>query len=533
MSIAGPAIDSQPHRLTSIMSQRCVLQMHHLALVTGLSTLFVLHSYLPLPVSLVGQTTLGEWIVQHQTVPTEDPFIALNQGVRVVDTSWLGQTLFAAAGIQFGPAGYSSLFALSVLMSGILLIRTFFLQSRSHWLSMSGFILVWALCWSHPLAAHPATLGFVCLSCLLWTVSPILCRLSEYIGPGNAAEFRLSWKTWAAVPCLFAVWGNVHASVAAGCLVLLCMMVGRLIDVGWQSRSMIAVLRDRPFRHLLILTELACAATLLNPYGIDLWLEIANVGGVSLPGLSQWRPMSADGVSVAVLLALGLSTARHSTVRFSAASVLILCVFSIGVMWRATLLTWLVPVAVVTLMPHLASVCDRVLAKIQERRSGSRKLAFLDVQSFRYTLFCGLTIWIAFAFSPISQPILGGPPRDKSQSFSTAPHGITQYLNEHPPEGQIANPWWWGDWLISEGPPSLQVLIAESSLKTTPQRVWKDYLTIATTQETLERILDRYRINTLVVSQEQTGLDRTVRKLSGWRIVYEDDLGLIATRGDQ
>ena len=96
---------------------------------------------------------------------------------------------------------------------------------------------------------------------------------------------------------------------------------------------------------------------------------------------------------------------------------------------------------------------------------------------------------------------------------------------------QIANPQWWGDWLVWDGPPELQVFMTTNAVHVAPARIWKDYLILARGGPGLEQRLDRYRINTIVMHKElQPRLIRIVRRYEDWKITYEDEVGLVAVR---
>jgi hypothetical protein len=153
-------------------------------------------------------------------------------------------------------------------------------------------------------------------------------------------------------------------------------------------------------------------------------------------------------------------------------------------------------------------------------------------RSFRLTLIAGLLVWVTFAFSPISRPVLGGKPRSADHIYShDTPLGVTDHLRQHPPQGTVAAPQWWGDWLVLHGPPGVQLLTTTNSVHLVPPRVWKDYLAIAAAAPGLERRLNRYRVNTIVVGKSlQKDLQETVERLDGWDVAYEDDVGIVAVR---
>jgi hypothetical protein len=241
--------------------------------------------------------------------------------------------------------------------------------------------------------------------------------------------------------------------------------------------------------------------------------------------------VSYEGIEIGFAWVLMLVLLRHSRAVVRPADVLLLVLFTLSICLRVRMITWYAPVFVMVLFPHLADVAEQL------RQWGSRPALrefgeWLSRRSLVCTALTMLMVWIAFAFSPASRVVLGGKPRPVDHVYGKdTPRGITEYLREHPPRGQIANPQWWGDWLAWDGPIGLQVFMTTNAVHVAPQRVWKDYLAIARSGPGLQNRLDRYRVNTIVVHKElQQGLSREVRLLAGWKIAYEDDLGLIVTR---
>ena len=211
--------------------------------------------------------------------------------------------------------------------------------------------------------------------------------------------------------------------------------------------------------------------------------------------------------------------------------VLLLLVFTLAVCLRVRMIAWYAPVLWVVLAPHLGNIIRRLASSESTAplRSAAQPLYH---RSFRITLFLGLLVWLTFTFSPIARPVLGGKPRPADKVFSNdTPLGVTEYLRAHPPRGMVGNPQWWGDWLVYDGPPDIQVFMTTNAVHVVPARVWRDYLKFATAEAGWKRILDRYRINTIVVCKElQPSLEEEVRTISGWRVVFEDEVGLVAVR---
>ena len=144
-----------------------------------------------------------------------------------------------------------------------------------------------------------------------------------------------------------------------------------------------------------------------------------------------------------------------------------------------------------------------------------------------------LVLWISFSFSSLRRPVLGGPARTEAQLYTQqTPKGVSRYLRENPPDGQIFNPQWWGDWLVWDGPSGLQPFVT-TNLHLVPRRVWRDYLAIANAQPGWERALDRYATTFVVVDRSsQPLLARAIRSADGWVLRYEDEQGQVYARAE-
>jgi len=142
-----------------------------------------------------------------------------------------------------------------------------------------------------------------------------------------------------------------------------------------------------------------------------------------------------------------------------------------------------------------------------------------------------LVVWTGFSFSSVSQPVLGGQKRSAKQLHSqTTPLEITAYLREHPPQGMVWAPVWWGDWIVWDGPKDVQVF-ATSKVHLAPRQVSIDLAQVQYARPGWERTLDRYRVETVVVHKAtQPALAKAASRSSKWRRVYEDKLGIVFTR---
>jgi hypothetical protein len=507
---------------------RWALSLSHLGVVALWVPFFLLLCYLPLRApELWGHLIYGEWILEHRSLPVEDPVMPVAEGMEVVDTVWLSQVILTVVDRAGGVPWLSVFFALTVLTTYLILARAFFLASGSKLASTLGVLAAFALSWGRSTTLRPENFGSLCFAYLL-----LLLVKGSRSDDGGAAQRRL----WYRVPLLFVLWANLHGSFVWGLLLLGCFFLGRVIEVGRETKSAGRVAADRTVRRWLYLGEIGAAATLLNPYGIDLWLYVLGVGGrANLAILPEVQPLvihGLPGVSFALSWVALLILLRRSRRPLPAAHVLSLAAFGVAAAAGVGRLAWYGPVTALVLAPLVAELADRA-RKGRRRPAPSEPQAgrFTAGPSWHYTLLGAILVWLGFAFSPFSASLLGREPRTLGQFLGPdAPMAVSGFLAANPPRGPIFNPADWGDWLALEGPSGLQPFVT-SRLQLIPPRVWQAYSRILWAGYEWETILERHTIETVVLDRLQH--QRLVRALSlaeGWNMTYNDGAAMVFAR---
>jgi hypothetical protein len=479
----------------------------------------------------------GNWIIEHGRLPTEEPFVPLAAGVPVFDTAWLGQVILAAAVRVGEPEWLAHVFAVTALATYLTLMATYYDQTRRVGVAVLAVICVFAVGFGRHAIVRPENFGSLCFAVVIWLVVHADSRANrrpESFRP-DLDEQRLPLGVWIGVPVLFALWANLHGSFIVGLALLGCYAAGRAWEVLWETGEPVRIVRDRTFLRWTWLTELAVLGTLVNPHGMDLLVQtLLFPSHPNLQEIIEWFPLklvSLEGPSMAFSWVLIAFLLRHSKARMTAGDVLVLLVFNTAVCLRVRMIAWYGPALMLVLAPHLADVLQQA-ARWPAWEEFRGWWTFCRRRSFRITLVAGLFVWVTFALSPISRPVLGGKPRPDRQIYSRdTPRELTAHLHEHPPQGLVAAPQWWGDWLVLKGPPGMQVMMTTNSVHVVPTTVWKDYLAIAGAAPGLDARLNRYRINTIIVCKSvQADLLAAVERLAGWEVTYEDDVGLVAVR---
>lgn len=540
--LAEPATEAAGPVLRPVLPVRFALTWEHLLGTLLFAALFLLLNYLPLrPTDLWGHVLWGRWILDHGRLPLEDPVMPLAAGMRVVNYAWLAQVLFAWIERTGGAEWLSNAFTLTMFGGYLVLGRACWLASRRVGVATWATALAVAISWSRLTTMRPENLGFVCFAVLLWAM--VAGRLRPDMLPAaerKAAAGGWAWWVWPLVAVIFALWANVHASFVVGVAVLGCGFAGRALDVAWQARSLVAPLRDRTARRWLYLTELAAAATLVNPYGVDLWIEALGFSGnPNLRDVAEWAPSVITGPGGAGLALAALAwmvVLRGSRRPLATSDVLAVLLVGAITLWQTRMITWLGPLVAVVAAPHLGYLAARWWPTTDDATSldqvPSTTAALPAGRSYLLSVVSVGVIWIAFAFSTLSVPLLGGAARSPLGLYGgTTPLGATEHLRLNPPRGLTYAPQWWGDWLTWAGPQGFQPFMT-TNMHLVPRQVWLDYRRLSGAEANWDGVLNRYGVDTVIVDKlEQAPLASALRRAAGWHVRYEDSQAVIYGRG--
>ncbi|MFT4558667.1 MAG: putative membrane protein (GlpM family), partial [Planctomycetaceae bacterium] len=465
---------------------------------------FAYFSYIPLwHTDIWGHVAYGQWMLDHGRLPDVDPFVDLAGTTPLIATAWLSQVLFGALERSGGPERLSCAFAVISVSIYLMLALLFLLQTRRLGLAVSCSILTWLVSWDRHLVVRPELLGYLLLAALLTLLSA-----ARLIGPQRHFPSTLSegvstkrkWLIRCAAALLFVAWVNMHGSFAVGIVVIAILAAGELFDCVRQSRSIAQLKNALVFRELLLLLLIASAATLVNPYGIYLPLHVLTFGSnPNMASISEWLPPELFGAtSVAVFAAsiLFIGTLPLRQKRPTTGEWLLVAVFTAAVCLRTRMVTWYAPVVVLLLVPALHGLLSRI-----DHQPWMRRLCLvLSRQSRVQAALLVLLVWLAFSFTPISQPVLGGRRRPPEQLFKDdTPLGITMFLRQASPQGRVANPQWWGDWLAWAGPRGMQLMMTTNSLHLVPSNDYENHRAICWGHPGLERRLNDYEVQVIVV----------------------------------
>lgn len=223
---------------------------------------------------------------------TVDPY-TFTQGRPFLYHEWLGGTVMAAAYRAGGVAGLVILKA--CLVAAIV---------GTVWHTLKRIRFGWR--WAGLVVVAWGTLPLVStLRPQLWTalLIPIVCRVLL------SRSARLVWV----LPPLFALWANLHGGWIVG---------GGLVAL-WTGAAFVQ--RTTARWHLLAVGALSLVATLLNPYGWNLWVFLAETIRLGRDHIAEWQPVWTGGASMLVLWGGALALLLVSLRRFGRPTPVVLC----------------------------------------------------------------------------------------------------------------------------------------------------------------------------------------------------------------
>ena len=493
--------------------------------------LFVLSS-LPLwHTDVWGHLAYGRVISAARAVPRTEPLMPLARGVEFVDTAWLSQLVGYLTMRRFGVPGLQFLAGACVAAAVAVLLRASYSKTRSVGWSLLGLAAYLWVEWSQLFGR--GTLDVI--------IRPQMAAMPLFALTLAVAAARPQRWHWFAVPLMFAAWANLHGSFLLGVALLGLFALGRGGDVLRRTDSFRAIFSDRGFWRLVMLTELAAAAALLNPYGLSAFAEGVLVArNPNLTSLHEWLALSLrepEGQAVAGVAFMLLFLYRVTPRRIGTGEALAVLVFGGLALWTNRMVVWWGPVAAYYLSLHAAAVWQARQARSSrhageptrvveggtssEQPAGPPPLTSGEPRSL-WTVTSVLVLWIGFALTPFAQQLLHATPgRGRPAVSRVTPLGAAEHLAKQPSAGLIFNTFEYGDYLLW-AVPNAQVFVATHA-HLVPPPVWEAYLKTISGGASWKALLDRYGVETIVLDRpmRQDFID-TLMEEPAWEQTYRD-----------
>ncbi len=394
-------------------------------------------------------------------------------------------------------------------------------------------------------AAALATLCAAALGMNDWNVRPQTITFllgASFLNLIHA--YRQKPRPWllALFPLGMLIWVNSHGTYPLG-LLLLALWVA---DAGWDA------LLSKDWRPLLapVSTLSASAlACLLNPRGIGVigYVSAMTTDPIIQNLVPEWAPPTFDTLGGQLFfggLLLSAAILALSPKRPSPSQLLTFLAFGGLGMRTSRGSIWFGLVMAPVLAEHVAHIGEEVRRRKSEKtkkregeKAGRRKSEKANLQNQKSKIenvlnlaLVGLLLLGAVLSLPWFKALWPLAPEKRGLISAETPIAATEFLLQERLPGPLFHAMSFGSYLIWAAQPEYPVFV-DGRIELYPAELWLDYLHISAAAPGWEETLEKYGIQTLMLSpQEQAGLVAAVQNTSAWREVYSDDSAMIFTR---
>jgi hypothetical protein len=479
MSVTVAHSDAAAHPLRGLLPLWVGIAIYALFLLAG--------NRLLIDPDTMWQITVGQWIIDHRTVPTSDVYSFTMRGQPWISTQWLSQVMFAKA---YALAGWSG----PVVLAATAIAATFALLTK---------FLVRRL-------TESTTLVFVAAALAL-TVPHLLARphvlalpvMVAFAGGLIAAADRRDAPSFWLLP-LMMLWANLHGGFVFGLLLIGAVALDAVIGAD-PARQKSLLLRWFAFGLA------ALAASCVTPYGWNALLASQKILalGEALPLIREWKSAdfsSLGSLEICLLLGIGLALFRGITLP----------------PMRIVLLLGLLHMALAQgrAAEILALLAPIILAAPLARQIGGAAPHSNAAFASRGLLFAGLaatlvTATVAWCSVHRFEPHTRGSPVAAVTELKKL--NLTRVFNDYD----------FGGYLIANG----VAPFIDGRTELYGEKFFVDHNAASGLMkpENLFRLLEQYKIEATLM-RTQSAATKLLDHIDGWQKIYSDDIATIHLR---
>jgi hypothetical protein len=441
-------------------------------------------------VDLAYHVRAGQAILAAHAAPSVDTFTFSVAGRAWLDQQWGAQVLLA---LVYRAGGWATVATLHGALVGAafwflwLACRARGASARlSASLTMSGFVV----CFFNA-GMRPQTMAYPLFTATLWIV----------------ADRRKHPRRLWILPVLMMVWANVHGSFPLGLV---------LIGLAWIEDR-----RDRTATKKVTLAvgALGLFATVIGPYGVGVWRYAVDISTSPriLGHIQEWGATTIRSVDGALFFLTALAVvaflARRGTKTGAIDLLWLGSFFLLGVSAARGEVWWgfVFPVIVAGL------VVEKPRSPADERGS------------------LGLNLLVAFmliAFVAVGSPWFRNrvdPSSGATSLMAYAPQRLVEAVQaDAPVHARLFVTLPYASWFEYASPAN--PVFADARIELFPDAVWADYFAVTDAAEGWQNIVDRWRVDAIVLTPKDAAIAAKLTDDPGWRLAYHDGTGSVFVR---
>lgn len=467
--------------------------------------------------------TVGNYILDTRTVPSQDVFSHTRYGERLVLHEWLSEVIYALAHRAAGLNGVAWLTAL--LLAFIYAALAVGLRG----LGVSApvaFLAALAAYFTGMIHHLPRPHLFTLLLFTLFIL--VLERYRRRSATAQAADTgntilpprvngllrNATLRSLAALFIIVLLWANLNGAFVLAFFILVIYIAGAILD-------------RQPRRALVFLSFLAVSflASLLNPYGLTLPRYVFGFMGNrflvdnTVEYLSpNFHNVSAWFFAAWILFSIVLLGRFKQEVKWT--PLLLLGAWTAFGLYSARNITNYAQVAAIVTAPVAEQWVISVLPALRVRFRNLDSLAPATGGWLSGLVVVALLILLQANGTTFDA-------RGEGNQFTTRafPVDAVDFLERTPPQGNMFNEYTWGGYIEYRMFPAQRVFI-DGNNDFFGEALVREYLVVINAQPGWEEILKRYNVDWVIVPPDRP-LARELSALAGWRQVYRgEDAGV-------
>jgi hypothetical protein len=376
---------------------------------------------------LWGHVRFGHDIVSTRAIPATDSYSFLSDRPWI-NHEWLSECVMYVAYAAAGPPG---LVALKVLLLVGVLGAVFLALGRQ---SVTGasrdLLLALVVLGTFGQINHmrPQVFSLAAFSLLLVLLTTV---------EGRRARLVL-------IPVLFAVWVNMHGG----------WIVGGAALALWTACTLASSVPRAEKGTLVVCGVLSLLATLLNPYGVNMWLFLWNTVGFSRAEISEWQPVFRLHPAVLIVWSVVAVAAVAGVIRAFSRSELVLrraavVLFLGAASFQVSRLRAFFAIAVVVLVGReLIAVLERFRRRREAAEAPSGPIVAAAAVAVACVLIAGGGVAVARNVGCVRMDASGLPDAE-----------VGEFIRAHDVKGRLAVWFDWGEYAIWHFSPALSVSV--------------------------------------------------------------------------
>lgn len=462
----------------------------------------------------------GQYILQHQTLPSADVFSYTFAGKPWVLHEWLFEIILFGVYSLCGGAGvklFTATFATATVYIAYGIAKR--LLGKPYWAFFLALILFYQMVPN--VSPRPQLFTFLMFAIYL----RILVDFKYF------NEMHRLWL----LPALMVIWVNSHGGYVAGLVLLLLFVTCEWLTFVLLQQA--DAIQKQRLKKLTTISALTVAATLLNPYFTDHWIYPFTVMNMDASQnlITEWR--SPDFHTFRwksyLLLVFAVFTAAIYSNKRPDFTEIVLSVFFIS---SAFISIRHAPISVLGIL-FFASVTlahvpfSRIFSclKLDQLRLHYRQFVGrgTDLGKKEY-LFNWVLLLVTLAGCLLYYPVFHAKDEDKINK--TVPIKAVQFIIDAGIKGRVFSVYHYGGYLINQFYPE-QLVFIDGRADLYGDKFIKEYLGLIEARAGWKEKLEKHQIDYAIIARK-SALVELLQTKADFKLIYEDDVNAVLIKNN-